>query len=384
MFGFLKDKIKNALSSFTKKFDEEAEVVETKTEKKLPERLEETVGQKEAAKEEKKIEVKEKKKKEKDHTHILKENKTEAKKEDEDKKTVEAPEEKKGFFAKVAQAVTTKKISESQFDELFWDLEVELLESNVAFEVIEKIKGDLKGKLVDAPLKRGEVEKAIEESLRESINEVLDFPEFDMLARAKEKKPYVIVFIGVNGSGKTTTIAKIAHYLKKHKLSSVLVAADTFRAASIHQLEEQGNRVGVKVIKHDYGSDPAAVAFDGVKYAQQKNIDVVLIDTAGRQHSNTNLMEEMKKIVRVVKPDLKVYIGEMIAGNDCIEQIKDFDTVINIDGVVLSKADIDEKGGTALSVSYVTKKPIFYIGVGQELDDLKVFKREDMIKTLLS
>ena len=136
------------------------------------------------------------------------------------------------------------------------------------------------------------------------------------------------------------------------------------------------------MIKHDYGSDPAAVGFDAVKYAKQKNIDVVLIDTAGRQHSNINLRDEMKKIIRVVNPDLKIYIGEMIAGNDCIDQIKEFDKAINIDGAILSKADIDEKGGTAISVSYVTKKPIYYLGMGQELSDLKKFNKEDILNQL--
>ena len=436
MFGFLKDKVKNAISSFTKKFDEEAEVVETKIETKHPEEAQDILEEKkpmnkeekgrlslekelelaesyaqdgsfesdeehldrclrnakEIAKEEKKdisSRIKEIRKTWESHS----ENKYEAKRTEIKEKVVahkkeinkkeESVEEQKGFFAKVAQAVTTKRISDSQFNQLFWDLEVELLENNVAFEVIEKIKTNLKTKLVDTPLKRGEIESIIVESLRESISEVLDFPDFDLLAQVKEKKPYVIVFIGINGSGKTTTIAKVAHLLKKNNVSSVLVAADTFRAASIQQLEEQGNRVGVKVIKHDYGSDPAAVAFDGVKYAQQKGIDVVLIDTAGRQHSNTNLMDEMKKIIRVVKPDLKIYIGEMITGNDCIEQIKDFDSVVNIDGVILSKADIDEKGGTAISVSYVTKKPIYYLGVGQSLEDLKLFNKQEIIKNLL-
>src|SRR3989338_2136387 len=360
MFGFLKDKVKNAISSFTKKFDEEAEVVETKIETKHPEEAQDILEEKkpmnkeekgrlslekelelaesyaqdgsfesdeehldrclrnakEIAKEEKKdisSRIKEIRKTWESHS----ENKYEAKRTEIKEKVVahkkeinkkeESVEEQKGFFAKVAQAVTTKRISDSQFNQLFWDLEVELLENNVAFEVIEKIKTNLKTKLVDTPLKRGEIESIIVESLRESISEVLDFPDFDLLAQVKEKKPYVIVFIGINGSGKTTTIAKVAHLLKKNNVSSVLVAADTFRAASIQQLEEQGNRVGVKVIKHDYGSDPAAVAFDGAKYAQQKGIDVVLIDTAGRQHSNTNLMDEMKKIIRVVKPDLKIY-----------------------------------------------------------------------------
>ncbi|MDP3728228.1 MAG: signal recognition particle-docking protein FtsY [bacterium] len=368
MFSFIKDKVKSAISNITDRFDKEAEIVETK--EKILEEAAEILEEKKVIKEEKKKETKTEKKK-------LVQEAT---------KKEEVKEEKKGFFAKVTEAVTTKKISESQFEELFWDLEVELLENNVAFEVIEKIKQDLKAKLIDVALKRGEVEKIILQSLKESIEEVLDFESFDLVEAVKKKKekPYVIVFIGVNGSGKTTSIAKIAHMLKKHNLSCVLAAADTFRAASIDQLEEQGKRVGVKVIKHDYGSDPAAVAFDGVKYAQQKRIDVVLIDTAGRQHSNINLMDEMKKIIRVSKPDLKIYIGEMIAGNDCIDQIKDFDAAIHIDGVILSKAEIDEKGGTAISVSYVTKKPIYFLGVGQELDDLKVFQKEGIIKNLFS
>ncbi len=376
MFSFLKDKVKSAISSITNKFDKEAEVVETKKEK-VQEETQEIL-------EENKIETKEEKVskyKQTAETAQKKEKTVEVKKEEHKDK-----EEKKGFFAKVAEVVTTKKISDSQFDQLFWDLEVELLENNVAFEVIEKIKTDLKAKLVDTPLKRGEVEKTILQSLKESIEELLDFESFDLIEAVKKKKekPYTIVFVGVNGSGKTTTIAKVAHFLKKNNVSCVMAAGDTFRAASIHQLEEQGKRAGVKVIKHDYNADPSAVCFDAVKHAQQKNIDVVLIDTAGRQHSNTNLMDEMKKIIRVSKPDLKVYIGEMIAGNDCIDQIKDFDAAVHIDGVILSKAEIDEKGGTAISVSYVTKKPIYFLGVGQELDDLKSFDKEELVKKIFS
>lgn len=385
MFGFLKDKVKNAIASISSKFDKEAEVVETQEAKVVEEVAAEIV-------EEKKEEVLDRKSDDRETAQSPKKEKLVSEKVKEHKKAVAnkeevtSKEEKKGFFAKVAEVVTTKKISDSQFDQLFWDLEVELLENNVAFEVIEKMKQDLKAKLVDVPLKRGEVEKIILESLKESIDEVLNFEKFDLIEEVKKKKekPYVIVFIGVNGSGKTTSIAKVAQLLKKNTCSSILAAADTFRAASIHQLEEQGKRVGVKVIKHDYGSDPAAVAFDSIKYAQQKNIDVVLIDTAGRQHSNVNLMDEMKKIIRVSKPDLKIYIGEMIAGNDCIDQIKDFDKAIGIDGVILSKAEIDEKGGTAISVSYVTKKPIYFLGSGQELGDLKVFDKEELIRKIFS
>jgi len=368
MFKFLKKKIKDAVGSFKKG-------VEEKGEEKIVE----------APKEEKEIKVKKVEPKidlpkEKKEEPKIEEKKVEVK--EEKPKVVEAPKEKKGLFGKIKEKIVTKTINETQFDELFWELEVALLENNVAFEVIEKIKKDLKKDLVGIPLRRKQIENIIIESLKKSINKILEYEKFDLLTKAKEKKPYVIVFIGVNGSGKTTSIAKLAHYLKKNKMSCVLAAADTFRAASIQQLEEHGKNLDVKVIKHDYGSDPAAVGFDAIKYAKQKDLDVVLIDTAGRQHSNINLRDEMKKIIRVVNPDLKIYVGEMISGNDCIEQIQEFDKAINIDGAILSKADIDEKGGTAISVSYVTKKPIFFLGVGQEYENLEEFDKDKILKSL--
>ena len=220
--------------------------------------------------------------------------------------------------------------------------------------------------------------------LKNSLEQVLKESSFDLIQEIKDKKekPYVIVFVGINGSGKTTTIAKLTNLLMENSLKCVLVAADTFRAASIQQLEEHANKLNVKLIKHDYNADPAAVSFDGVKYAKAHNLDVVLIDTAGRQHSNKNLMEEMRKIIRVVKPDLKIFIGESITGNDCLEQIKQFNEAISIDSVILSKVDVDEKGGVAISISYVSDKPILYIGTGQRYHDLERFDKEKIIKSL--
>ena len=200
--------------------------------------------------------------------------------------------------------------------------------------------------------------------------------------RNKVEKPYVIAFFGINGSGKTTSIAKLANMLKEKNVSCVLAAADTFRAASIEQLSLHAEKIGVRIIKHTYGADPAAVAFDAIKHARAKDIDVVLIDTAGRMHSNTNLIDEMKKIIRVAKPDLKIFVGESITGNDCVEQAKTFNEAVGIDGIILTKADIDEKGGAAVSVSYVTKKTILYLGVGQEYKDLQPFDSEVIIKGL--
>jgi len=327
MFGFLKKKLKEAVSSFSKKVEEEKITFE---EEVIPEKK----------------------------------------------------EEKKGILSKIKEKITTRKISDDQFEKLFWDLEVALLENNVAVEVIDKIKQGLKTDLVDIPLERKQIENKVKESLKNSIKELF-VNSFNLLKEIKSSnKPYTIVFVGINGSGKTTTIAKIANFLKNNHLSVVLGAADTFRAASIEQIQQHANNLGIKLIKHDYGSDPAAVAFDTVKYAKAHNIDVVLIDTAGRMHSNTNLMDEIKKVNRVVAPNLKIFVGESITGNDCVEQSKAFNEAIKIDGIILAKADIDEKGGAAISISYVTGKPIIYIGTGQEYDKIEKFDPDKILEKL--
>ena len=297
-------------------------------------------------------------------------------------KEEEKVEEPKGFFQKIKQKITTKKISGKQFQDMFWELEVAMLENNVAVEVIEKIKQDLEKELVDTPIQRGKVEAKIIASLKKSIEDLFIEPSDDFITTIKSKKPYVICFVGINGSGKTTSMAKVAHMLQKKKLSVVLAASDTFRAAAIDQLQIHADKLGVKLIKHEYGSDAAAVAFDAIKHAESKGIDVVLIDTAGRLHSNVNLMDEMKKIMRVANPDMKIFVGESITGNDCVEQAKKFDEAISLDGIILSKADVDEKGGAAISVSFVTGKPIYFLGMGQEYDDLEVFNSQKIVSSL--
>lgn len=413
MFGFLKDKLKKIVSKFTKKVEKEAKEEVVEVEKKPEPVPEKPKAEKKPAK--KKVEEKKpepepvpevihevKPKVVLDKPKVALEKPKVEKKPAEKPKVVEkepepvpevkpeppkveAPEtvpEKKGFFAKIKEAVTTKKISEKQFDEMFWDLELALLENNAAVEVVEKIKGDLKSDLVDKPIPRTKVQQTIVSSLRSSISGLFPVEPPDLLKIVKQKKPYIVCFVGVNGSGKTTSIAKVAHMLKQNGLSVVLAAADTFRAAAIDQLQVHADKLGVKLIKHDYGSDPAAVAFDAIKHAQAAKKDVVLIDTAGRLHSNINLMDEMKKIIRVAKPDLKLFVGESITGNDCVEQAKQFDEAVGIDGIVLAKADVDEKGGAAISVSYVTKKPIFYLGVGQEYSDLQQFDKDKLIASI--
>ena len=243
----------------------------------------------------------------------------------------------------------------------------------------------MRSELVDKKLKRSQIANIVLQTLKDSMDHILSVPGVDVLGKVKKRqegKPYVIVFVGINGSGKTTTIAKMAKYFMDNGLKTVMVASDTFRAAAIQQLEEHANKLGVKLIKHDYGSDPAAVAFDGIRYAESRGIDVVLIDTAGRLHSNVNLMDEMKKIIRVAKPDMKIFIGESITGNDCIEQARQFNEAVGIDGIILTKADIDEKGGAAVSVSYVTGKPILFIGMGQGYEDLKEFNKKIILENI--
>ena len=429
MFKFLKDKLKNLVSKFSKEVKEEKKEIKEEAEEKpkeeikerkleikeILEELEEKEEKPEEEIEEKKPEIKEKKK---EIIEEKKEEKKEIKKIIEEKreekpkikireeKKIEKPEikivmpkedvkpeievkeveieeipEKKGFFERIKERITKTVISEKKFNEFFDELEVVLMENNVALEVIEKIKEDLMREIVEKPLSKGKVEEIIKENLKKSINELF-VDNIDLLSRIKEKKPFVICFVGINGSGKTTSMAKVANYLMKNKLSCVFAASDTFRAASIEQLQQHADRLGIKMIKHNYGSDPAAVAFDAIKYAAAKSIDVVLVDTAGRMHSNVNLLDEMKKIIRVNKPDLTIFVGESITGNDCVEQARKFNEAINIDGIILTKADVDEKGGASISISYITKKPIMFIGVGQEYNDLKEFDREIVVKGL--
>jgi len=293
----------------------------------------------------------------------------------------EIKEKKENFFSKLFKKITTSKLSQSDFEEIFSDFEITLLENNVALEVVDALRNSLSSKLVGVQMKKDEAQQKILDALKESIISVLQEPP-SFLEQIKSSSPYVIIFFGVNGTGKTTTIAKIAHLLKKQNISSVLAAADTFRAASIEQLKIHADKVGVPLISSQYGADPASVAFDAINYAKKHNIQVVLIDTAGRMYTKTNLMKEMEKIIRVSKPNLKIFVGESITGNDAINQVKTFNEAIGIDGIILTKAEVDEKAGTIISISHVTGKPIYFLGTGQNYDDLEVFTKKIVLKNL--
>jgi len=291
--------------------------------------------------------------------------------------------EKRGFLKKVRGIPTKikeKQLSAKDIDSFFSEIESDLLYSNVALEVIDFFKEALKKELASKKIKRGQTEEVLRQAFEKALLEIVDQGSIDLEAI---KKPATLVFLGFNGSGKTTSIAKAAQYLKSKKLKPVLAAADTFRAASLEQLEHHGKKLGLKTIKHKYGSDPAAVVFDARKHADSNKLDFVLADTAGRTHVDKNLLDELKKIVRVNKPDLKVLVVDSLTGNDAVEQAKLFDKAVGVDAVILTKIDVNKKGGSLLSVAYAIKKPILFLGTGQKYNDLLKFEPKKFVQELL-
>jgi fused signal recognition particle receptor len=286
-------------------------------------------------------------------------------------------------IVKTEEARPSRGISEEKLDDLLWDLEVGLLESDVAYSVIESIKKDIKEELKHVSFERSKVEELVENVLRNAITHVLKSNEINFNEFIeKSKKPVVIMFVGVNGSGKTLSIAKIAYMLKKQGKTCIMAAGDTFRAGAIEQLEIHANNLDVKLIKHGPGADPAAVAYDAIEHAKAKHKDVVLLDTAGRMQTNVNLMDEMAKIKRVAKPSMILFVGDALSGNDAVEQAKRFNEIVGIDGVILTKVDTDAKGGSALSVAYTIGKPLLFIGIGQRYEDQIPFDAQWMLDNI--
>jgi fused signal recognition particle receptor len=288
------------------------------------------------------------------------------------------PEKGKSFF--------DREIREKDLEESLEGLEIALLESDVALSVSDEIIGTVKKELIGTKRKwREDVGALVDQALRDGIRRVLDVPDLDFDEVIKEsQKPVTIVFTGINGTGKTTTIAKVAHRLKNQGYGVVLAAGDTYRAGALEQIARHADNLGVKLIKHQQGADPAAVIYDAVEYARARHKDVVLADTAGRIHTNVNLMNQLKKIDRVIDADLVVFVDEALAGNDAVERALQFNTAMAIDGSILTKVDADSKGGTAISIAYATTKPILFLGTGQKYEDMVKFDSEWLVNRLFN
>lgn len=283
-------------------------------------------------------------------------------------------------FSNATRSLVQKELTENDIDNMLSDLEIALLQSDIAQEVIDDLVVKLKKDLVGLRLEKGQnVEDIIVNKFRNSFVEIFsEAGELDLLREIKLKKerktgPFVIAFLGINGTGKTTTVAKVARLLRKNNVSVVLAAGDTHRAGAIEQLSRHAERLSLKVVTQRYGADPSAVGRDAIDYAKKHHIDAVLVDTAGRMQTAKNLMDEISKIVRVVKPDIKLFVGDALAGNDTINQAREFFQYTDFDGALLTKIDADAKGGAAISIVHITSKPVIFLGIGQGYDDLVAF-----------
>jgi len=294
----------------------------------------------------------------------------------------------RGHFSNLYDKITKSELRGKDLDKVLDEFHMTLLESDIALPAADYIRDQLKLRIEQLQFTRfSDPRGQVRGILQEILLSVLEKPgrvDFFRLVEEKKKKgeQLIVVFVGVNGTGKTTSIAKLAHILQKKRYSVILAAGDTYRAGSIQQLEEHARRIGVKTIKHDYGADAAAVAFDAVNYARAHGVNVVLIDTAGRMQTNKNLLEEMRKIVRVTKPDLTVLVVDALTGNDALEQGKVFGEAVKIDGIILAKLDADVKGGSSISLSYILGRPVLLVGTGQGYDDLETFQAKEIVRSM--
>jgi fused signal recognition particle receptor len=296
-------------------------------------------------------------------------------------------EKLRNAFSSAAKSFGQKELKEKDIDAVLFELEVALLESDVATEVIDSLKSDLKQKLIGITVEKEQIANIVKQNLRQHISNMFDAAgKVDILSNIQKKKntgePYIISFMGINGTGKTTTVAKVAYLLRENKFSVVIAAADTYRAGAIEQITEHAKRLNLKIIAQNYGSDPAAVSRDAVLYAKSHKIDCILIDTAGRMQTSKNLMDQISKINKVVNPDFKIFVGDSLAGNDTINQAREFHQYTKFEGSILTKSDADARGGAAISIVKVTSTPILYLGIGQEYKDLKPFDKDSFLESL--
>lgn len=415
VFNKFKEKLGSFTKAFSKKIDEKAVEVEPVIVEQVPEieeslkeeigpiieeetieaALEEESSEKETAPQEiPRISIEDLKKAE--YRKKVEERKRAAEEKVVEKIEEKPAEEKKSFFKKLtpkvgfaqkAKALVFNRevyLDEKDLEEPLWELEMGLLESDLAVSVSEAIVESVKKQLTGTTKRIGSnTGEIVEAALKKAILDVVSANTFDFDEYVKNRqRPVHIVFVGINGTGKTTSIAKMTHRLLKSDYSVVLAAGDTFRAGAIDQLGIHADRLGVKMIKHQAGADPAAVIYDAVQYAKAHKIDFVLSDTAGRMHTNMNLMAQMEKICRVSSPDLIIFVDEAVAGNDAVERAAQFNDAVPIDGSILTKIDADAKGGAAISIAYITGKPILFFGIGQGYEDLQKFEPEWFVNQL--
>jgi len=380
MFDSLKKKLSDFVGSFRKKEEEE-----------IKESAEAGESKEEAVEKKREESKKEAEKKEEESKEEKAEKKGEVKKNEAEegvqkiKAEITATTKIKGLFFKKV------KIKEEDINDMLENLKLSLVEADVSYDVAEKFVEKLKELLVGREVDSKNIEKEIDAVIKEALLQILSkSSNIDIVNFVKEKRsldksePVKILFLGPNGAGKTTTVAKIAKMLRDAGLGCVLAASDTFRAAAIEQLTMHAERLGVPIIKGTYGADPASIAFDAIAYSRAHHIDAVLIDTAGRQETNKSLLEEMKKIVRVAKPDLKIFVGESITGNALLEQVKEFNEAIGLNGIILTKLDCDPKGGNTLSILSETDIPIIYFGTGESYERLIKYNPNEIIENILS
>ncbi|MFX0113630.1 MAG: signal recognition particle-docking protein FtsY [Candidatus Hodarchaeota archaeon] len=304
------------------------------------------------------------------------------------------PSLKKGFH-NLLERVTTGELTEKNLEKPLNEIRLLLIRNDTATEVADEIAANVGKLMLGQRAKRfSNKVKLLEVALRRAlIRQLTPKSQIDILQQLKERDtknssaeptPLVVLFLGVNGTGKTTTVAKLAHAIKNAKYRPVLASADTFRSGAQEQLKTHADRLKVAIIQGQYKADPAAVAFDAIAHAKARHGHVVLIDTAGRMEENYDLLREMEKIKRVTGPDITILVADALAGNAAVAQAKNFHTQVGVDGVILTKMDADARGGAALSITHVTDgKPICYVGIGQEYKDLKPFNPEEFVKHLL-
>jgi fused signal recognition particle receptor len=283
-----------------------------------------------------------------------------------------------------------KSISKKDIDSILDELQINLMENDVAHEIADEMSTKIKEEIQNLKLERNEnSEQVITTKLYSFLHELFlsTNTKTDIIQSILEKKkskagPYSIIFLGINGTGKTTTVAKFCKLLRDKGISVVMAAADTHRAGAIEQITQHGNNLNVKVISQRYGADPSAVARDALEHAKKNYIEAVLIDTAGRMQTSKNLMEEVNKLIRVVRPDMKIFVGDSLAGNDTVNQAREFFEYTKYDGSILTKSDADSKGGAAISIAYLTNKPILYLGIGQGYGDLEEFDYDRFLDSI--